>query len=992
MKLLHDLPLSTRIAGSALLLVALGALTLMFVEEAHLREVYFGQRRAHLEEAFLFNELRLTQAINTLRCNARFLADTPPVSGIMRAARNNGYDTRDGNTNEQWEERLRQIFSPFLLAHPEYYQLNYIKIADQGREIAHLTSRNGQVEIMPPDRLRSMAGQDYSAATMKIASGRVDLSNIDLSREEGKNDQPHIPTIQASAPVFDDNGKIFGLIVLYLDLRPLLQSAAFNLPPGVFALITDRHGRYLLRPEPLRAIGFAAESGNGIRTDFPTLAAALDPRTPKFMPLRKLTTKSAAQYLAAGRIHYDADNPDQFLLLTYHLTDDVARRFVTIPRIHLITGFATLLLICGIMLLVLRRIFSPLEQLTASAIEITAGTRNVRLPPDDGGEIGHLIKAIDIMRTELSNREQEILQINEGLERQVARRTNELATANKLLLHEISARKRALNDVESLFRRNLALMNIAMDGIHILDMQGNLVEANKAFYQMLGYSEELRSDLKVTDWDMQFSQEELQAAFKDLIGKQIMIETRYRRKDGTIFDVEIACSGVELAGWGYIYAVSRDISERKLTESALRQKQIMIDTAMDGFWLTDTQGILLEANEAYARMSGYTVPELIGLHISHLETKEQPEEVSGHIAKIVAEGYDFFETRHQHKNGHEIDIEVAARYLADFQQIFVFCRDITKRKQAALELQHNQELLKEAERLGKLGSWELDLAGGVLHWSEEVYRIFELDPARGAPSYENFLNAIHPDDRDGVNHAYHRSLQDQQPYHIEHRLLFADGRIKWVSEHCTSTFDLSGKPLRSLGMVQDITEHKEAEEEILALALHDQLTGLPNRRYFLERLGAALSASTRHDDFGAVLFIDMDNFKTLNDTRGHETGDLMLIEVANRLGSCLREVDIAARLGGDEFVVQIGDLGNDRDKALHRAGLVAEHIRKALAQPYILNDHPHHSSPSIGVTLYHGKDASVDTVLQRADTAMYQAKNSGRNKVCFFDPATVPEG
>src|SRR3989339_2073326 len=160
MKLLHDLPLSTRIAGSALLLVALGALTLMFVEEAHLREVYFGQQRAHLEEAFHFNELRLTQEIDTLRRNTRFLAAPPPISGIMRAARNNGYDTRDGNTNEQWEERLRQIFSPFLLAHPEYYQLNYIKIADQGREIAHLTSRNGQVEIMPPDRLRSMAGQD----------------------------------------------------------------------------------------------------------------------------------------------------------------------------------------------------------------------------------------------------------------------------------------------------------------------------------------------------------------------------------------------------------------------------------------------------------------------------------------------------------------------------------------------------------------------------------------------------------------------------------------------------------------------------------------------------------------------------------------------------------------------------------------------------------------------------------------------------------------
>lgn len=992
MKLLHDLPLSTRIAGSALILVALGALTLMFVEEAHLRTVYFDARSAELTDVLHVNELRLQQTINTLRRDVQFMANIPPVSGIIRAAQNNGYDARDGNTRERWKLRLQQIFSNFLVTNPNYNYISYIGVADTGKEIAHITNHNEQVEIMPPDRLRSRADQDYYIATLTMPPGQVNLTNISLYQEKDKNEQSGIPTIHASVPVFDLNGKIFGMIVIGLDMRSLLKSAAVGLPADVSTFITDKHGQYLLHPDAQRVIKFEPSNGEEIRTDFPTLAAMFDLQSPKLMPLKKMVSKSAVQYLAAARIHFDPDNPGQFLLLTYHLTDDLARRLVTIPKIHLITGFAALLLICGIMLLFLRRIFSPLEQLTASAVEITTGNRNVRLPPDDGGEIGHLIRAISTMLAELSKWEQEILQTNEGLEREVARRTNELTAANKLLLHEISARQRALNDVESLFRRNQALMNIAMDGIHILDMQDNLIEANEAFYQMLGYSEELRPELKLTDWDMQSSPEEWPTTFKNLIGKHTLIETRYRRKDGTIFDVEIACSGIELAGWGYIYAVSRDISERKLTESALRQKQIMIDTAMDGFWLTDAQGILLEANEAYARMSGYTVPELIGMHISQLEASEQPEDVSGHIAKIVADGYDFFETCHRHKDGHKIDIEVAARYLADFQQIFVFCRDITMRKQAALELQRNQELLNEAERLGKLGSWELDLADGVLRWSEEVYRIFEIDPTQFAPSYENFLNMIHPDDRDGVNHAYQQSLQDQQPYHIEHRLLFADGRIKWVREHCTSTFDLSGKPLRSMGMVQDISEHKKAEEVILSLALHDQLTGLPNRRYFLDRLGAALSASTRHDDFGAVLFIDMDNFKILNDTRGHEAGDLMLIEVANRLGLCIREVDIAARFGGDEFVVQIGDLGNDSDKALQRAGLVAEHIRKALAQPYILNDNPHHRSPSIGVTLYHGKDASVDTVLQRADTAMYQAKGSGRNKVCFFDPATVPEG
>ncbi|MBI4936719.1 MAG: PAS domain-containing protein, partial [Nitrosomonadales bacterium] len=146
---------------------------------------------------------------------------------------------------------------------------------------------------------------------------------------------------------------------------------------------------------------------------------------------------------------------------------------------------------------------------------------------------------------------------------------------------------------------------------------------------------------------------------------------------------------------------------------------------------------------------------------------------------------------------------------------------LNARNLAQTELQYNQDLLNEAQRLGLLGSWELDLVSGKLRWSDEIYRIFELDPARFSPSYENFLNAIHPDDRDRVNQAYTQSLQDRQSYDVTHRLLLADGRIKWVREYCTSKFDASGKPLRSVGAVQDITERKQAEEELRKS--HDEL-------------------------------------------------------------------------------------------------------------------------------------------------------------------------
>lgn len=379
-------------------------------------------------------------------------------------------------------------------------------------------------------------------------------------------------------------------------------------------------------------------------------------------------------------------------------------------------------------------------------------------------------------------------------------------------LRERELSRRLRNETEMLLLRNRALMLASADGIHVMDIQGNLVEANDAFCRMLGYTQAEAVGLNVADWNAQWSVDELREKFKSLVGKSTRFETLHRRKDGTLLNVEVSSSGVEIEGQCLFFASSRDITERKKNEAVLRRYKQVIDTSIDGFWETDIRGNVLEANAAYAKMSGYTVEELEHMHISQLEAIEQkPEDVQAHIAKIMARGSDRFETRHRHKNGREIDMEISVTYMDDPQRLIVFCRDISARKLASLELQHNQYLLNEAQRLGKLGSWELDLPSGKLHWSDEMYRIFERDSALFTPSYENFLNVIHPDDRDRVNQAYTQSLQDFQPYDVKHRLLLADGRIKWVHEHCTSTFDASGKPLRSVGMSQDITDQKEGE-------------------------------------------------------------------------------------------------------------------------------------------------------------------------------------
>lgn len=203
-----------------------------------------------------------------------------------------------------------------------------------------------------------------------------------------------------------------------------------------------------------------------------------------------------------------------------------------------------------------------------------------------------------------------------------------------------------------------------------------------------------------------------------------------------------------------------------------------------------------------------------------------------------------------------------------------------------------------------------------------------------------------------------------------------------------------------MGITEDITERKRAEEQVRKLAFYDTLTQLPNRRLLIDRLGQAMAASKRSRCYGAVMFLDLDNFKSLNDSHGHDVGDLLLIEVAHRIARCLRESDTVARFGGDEFVVMLRDLDVDEQQAAEKAGIVAEKIRTVIAEPFQLvckrgGDAEvtveHHCTSSIGVVLFLGQEEAREDILKWADMAMYQAKAQGRNAIRFFhaqpDPA-----
>ena len=294
---------------------------------------------------------------------------------------------------------------------------------------------------------------------------------------------------------------------------------------------------------------------------------------------------------------------------------------------------------------------------------------------------------------------------------------------------------------------------------------------------------------------------------------------------------------------------------------------------------------------------------------------------------------------------------------------------------------------------------------GSLHESEEIFRaIFEnvddlialldTDGRRiyNSPSYRKIFskeeleagsssfNEIHPEDRERIKAVFRRSVETGIGERSEFRFLLKDGSIRHIESQGNVVHDASGKVSKVVVISRDVTERKKIEEKLRHLSYHDMLTGLPNRILFSDRLKQAIATAKRDKiHILSLMFIDLDDFKEINDNFGHVAGDLALKEVASRIQDCLRESDTAARLGGDEFVVLLPAIETPDD-----AMIVAKKIRHALCQPIDLGNHGLTVSTSIGIAVYPEHGSEEETLLKHADAAMYHAKKSGRNTVCLF--------
>jgi diguanylate cyclase (GGDEF)-like protein/PAS domain S-box-containing protein len=549
---------------------------------------------------------------------------------------------------------------------------------------------------------------------------------------------------------------------------------------------------------------------------------------------------------------------------------------------------------------------------------------------------------------------------------------------------DITERKRAEQRTEVLAKRHQALMKSALEGIHIMDMQGNIMEANDTFCRMLGYTQEEITKLNVADWDAHWSRQELLELIRKNSLQSASFETVHRRKDGTLFDVEVSTTGVEIAGLNYQYASSHDITGRKKIEQELRDNErklrMLMDNAADAVFVADPRTERwVYINERFKNLLGYSDEELLAGNIYDLVTPAFRDIYRERFRSIVNSGRVLTrEIQLNRKDGSRMPLEMNAVTLPD-GTVYGSCRDITERKKN-----------EEGQRIAAV-TFDTQEAIMITTPDANILRVNQAFQDITGYSKEEVI---------GCNPNMLKSGRHDEDFYREmwSELLNSgrwsgevwdrrkDGSIYPKLMTITAVYDDNRKLTHYVAVFRDISNRKKSEQEIHRLAFYDALTKLPNRRLLLDRLQQALAVSARNARHGALLFLDMDHFKTINDTQGHAMGDKLLVEVARRLQICVREGDSVARLGGDEFVVLLEDLSADLDEAASQTETVAEKIRMELDKPYVLKDFECLSTVSIGISLFFEHRESAEDLLMHADVAMYQAKTAGRNAIRFFDP------
>lgn len=442
-------------------------------------------------------------------------------------------------------------------------------------------------------------------------------------------------------------------------------------------------------------------------------------------------------------------------------------------------------------------------------------------------------------------------------------------------------------------------------------------------------------------------------------------------------------------------AMARAVEEAQAKLSTSEERlAITLNSIGDAILATDVDGRVVLMNPVAEGLTGWTRSEAHGRLASEVLTIDTSvgESIEALLGRTLSE---------RHVTNLSGDIVLCARdgtrrHIADsaapilnkhgvVQGAVLVFRDVSVEHQLREELANSELHFRALADGGQVLIWtaSCDKARDYFNepWLHFTGRTLEQELGDG------WIEGVHPEDRENLLAIYHGAFASRVPFSTEYRLRHASGEYRWLLSQGGPRYDTRGRFLGFIGHCMDVTEAKRAEAEIERLAYHDALTGLPNRALFLDRLEQTLAASRRNRRYGAVLFVDLDHFKQINDVHGHAMGDAVLREIAHRVQYHLRQEDTVARLGGDEFVVLLPELASTLDDAGAMALSVAEKLRSAIGSPVVVGEQAFVTSASIGITLFPKVGEDVDDLMREADTAMYRAKERGRNALVYFEPA-----
>ena len=430
-----------------------------------------------------------------------------------------------------------------------------------------------------------------------------------------------------------------------------------------------------------------------------------------------------------------------------------------------------------------------------------------------------------------------------------------------------------------------------------------------------------------------------------------------------------------------------DITGRKKVEEKLRHEEqrfrALAEQSSDIIVLVNREGIITYENHAIERVLGFKAEERIGasfFDLIHPDDLKFLIDVATTFVRDKNARILQSEVRLRHRDGNWRIFEVTASSLINNTKIeggIVNLRDITERKQMEKTLRQSEEKYRTILENIQEGYFEVDLAGNFTFFNDSLCR--NLGYSKEELMGMNNRQYTDKEHSKKLFQAFNKVYNTGEPTEFDWQIIRKDETKRYVEASVLLQKDSSGKPTGFRGIVHDVTERKQTEQQLNHMATHDVLTGLPNRMLFIDRLEVALAQSKRNRHKLAVLMLDLDHFKDINDTLGHMVGDQLLKDVGYRLSGLLRQNDTVARLGGDEFIVLLSDLERMEDVIR-----VAKKILKAFQQPFVCDNYKLTSNTSIGIAIYPDDGEDIDSLLKKSDMAMYFVKTHGRNNYKFF--------